>query len=177
MVLTYKCEVMIFLVPEEMIPNLLVKSKLFIHNIMFLRAVTHTRHYVQSNLFFGRKIDPQPFIYRVASKRLSWNRTTGKTELKSISATNDVYRDFLLSLVFQDIRVNCPWREIPRVVVQHESDKPHLSCHSGNGKDWWLQYKAGWATSSLSWFKILDLDFLVIYNLHKMKQVRKMSKN
>ncbi len=167
--------------PEENLPDRYVKIKRFISKIMFLCAVARPRHDRHANSFFDGKIGIWPFARQVAAKQSSRNRPASTTELKPITVTKEVYREYLISKIYTAIRAKFPREEMSRVIVQHDNAKPHFNSDDsqiiGAGKvsGWNIQLEKQPANSPD--LNILDLGFFNVHNPYKTRQARKILNN
>ena len=152
MVLSYERETKFDRTPEENLPDRQVKSKLFIPKIMFLCAVARPRHDRHDNSFFDGKIGIWPFVKQVAAKRSSRNRPAGTTELKPITVTKEVYREYLISKVYPAIRAKFPREEISRVIFQHDYAKQHINLmiHKQSEREKLMVGKYNWKNNQLT---------------------------
>lgn len=116
-----------YLVPSEIEPYRYVQSKRFIGRVMFVCAVARPRYDYRKRRMFDGKIGIWPFVEKVAAKRNSKNRPAGTIEVKPITVTRDVYREYLENKVFPAIRSKFPFQRHTRVRLQQDNAKPHIS--------------------------------------------------
>ena len=116
-----------FLLEDEPEPHRTAKSKRFVEKIMFLCAVARPRWDTTRNQSFDGKLGIWPFVEMVPAQRSSRNRPAGTLEMKSLSVTRDVYRDYICNKVIPAIAQK--WPQCNRsmaIKIQQDNAKPHL---------------------------------------------------
>jgi hypothetical protein len=116
-----------FLAPGEPDPYRAAKSKRYIEKVMFLAAVARPRFDTTRNSHFDGKLGIFPFTTMVPAQRSSRNRPAGTLEMKPMSVTKEVYRDFICNKVIPAIQQKWPLcHRSVAIKIQQDNAKPHL---------------------------------------------------
>jgi hypothetical protein len=94
---------------------------------MFLTAVANPRYNKKGEPTFDGKIGTWAFVEETPAKKNSKHRDKGTLELKPVSVTRDVMRDFLCKKVIPAIQERWPDEDIGRTIfIQQDNAKPHV---------------------------------------------------
>jgi hypothetical protein len=116
-----------FLANGEAEPHRAAKSKRYIEKVMFLAAVARPRFDTTHNEHFDGKLVIFPFATMVPAQRSSRNRPAGTLEMKPMSVTKEVYRDFKCNKVIPAIQQKWPlFHRSVAIKIQQDNAKPHL---------------------------------------------------
>ncbi|KAF0717357.1 Aste57867_2337 [Aphanomyces stellatus] len=162
---------------DEDLPQWKCQSKRHILKVMFLVAVARPRHDFQRHKMWDGKIGCWPFVETQLAKRRSKNRDRGTPVTVPITVTKNVYRRYLVDLVFPAIRKQWPGRRDAPIYVQHDNARPHVDnddpevLAAGAQGGWTILLSSQPAMSPD--FNILDLGFFnAIQSLQHHKVTR-----
>lgn len=114
-----------YLHEEEPDPVRTVQNKNSIGKVMFLTAVARPRFDDQGNVTFDGKIGVWAFIKETPAKKDSKNRLKGTKELKSVTVTRNVMREYLCEKVIPAIEAQ--WPEDNRTIyIQQDNARTHV---------------------------------------------------
>ena len=107
-----------YLSPEEPNPERSLQSKNRIGKVMFLCAVARPRHDADGVLTFDGKIGIWPFVKLTPAVKKSKNRAKGTLEVKPVTVTRDVHRDYLCNKVLPAIEALWPDDDEGTIYIQ-----------------------------------------------------------
>lgn len=103
----------------------IVQNKNSIDKVMFLIAVARPRFDDQGNVTFDGNIGVWPFIKETPAKKDSKNRLKGTKELKLVTVTRNVMREYLCEKVIPAIEAQ--WPEDNRTIyIQQDNVRTHV---------------------------------------------------
>ena len=126
--LFYLCKIKqkYYLLPEEVTPLRVAKSKRFITKVMFLCAVARPRWDVGRNQWFDGKLGIWPFVEKVQAVRNSRNRVRGTWETKNVNVKRENFREMLVEKLLPSIIAKWPEADRARTIeIQQDNAKPH----------------------------------------------------
>ncbi len=115
-----------YLVPSEAASYSSIQSKRHIPKVMFLCALSRPRYDPHTRKYFDGKIGIWAFAKKVRAQRTSRNRDAGTLELKPITVTREVYKQYLVRKLFPAIRKKFPFQRNTTVFIQQDNAKPHI---------------------------------------------------
>jgi hypothetical protein len=74
---------------------------------------------------FDGKIGMWPLVYEYAAKRNSRNRPKGAIELKTLTTSREVYREYLIDNVIPSIKRKWPSKR-ETIYIQQDNARPHV---------------------------------------------------
>ena len=114
-----------YLTPEEAKPERSIQSKSRIGKVMFLCAVARPRRDANGVTFDG-KIGIWPFIKLTPARKKSKNRAKGTMEVKTVTVTRDVHRDYLCNKVLPAIEALWPDDDEGTIYIQQDNTRTHV---------------------------------------------------
>ncbi|XP_024318861.1 uncharacterized protein LOC112272408 isoform X1 [Brachypodium distachyon] len=116
-----------YLLPGEPRPLRTVQNKNSIGKVMFLTAVAKPRFGEGGEVTFDGKIGTCAFVEEMPAKKNSKHRDRGTLEVKSVTVTRDVMREFICKKVIPAIQDRWPDEDVGRtILIQQDNAKPHL---------------------------------------------------
>lgn len=130
---------------------------------MFLCALSRPSYYPHTRTHFDCEISIWAFAKKVRAQRSSINREPGTLELKQITVTREVYKQYLVRKLFPAIRKKFPFQRITTIYIQQDNAKPHI-LETSSDLDI-SQYfpvndiRLRWQPPNFPYFNVFDLGF------------------